>query len=49
MIVKWCNKEKKSSSKKNVAATTVVKWDEHVFIDTGKVEKDYIEDSKIEL
>jgi hypothetical protein len=47
--VKWCGKEKKSSSKKNVAATTVAKWDEHIFMDSGKVTRDFIEDSNIEL
>ena len=49
LVVKWCGKEKKSSSKKKVAATTVAKWDEHVFMDSGKVTRDFIEDSNIEL
>jgi hypothetical protein len=26
-----------------------VKWDEHVFLDSGKVTKDFIEDSWVEL
>ena len=49
LVIKWCGKEKKTSSKKNVAVTTIAKWDEHAYIDSGKVEREIIEDSKIEL
>lgn len=47
--IKWCGKNKKTSTKKNVSATTVAKWDEHIFLDSGKVEKSFIEDSWVEL
>jgi hypothetical protein len=49
MLIKWCGKDRKTSSKKDLAATTVAKWDEHIFVDSGKVTKDFIEDSKIEM
>lgn len=47
--IRWCGKEGSVATKNNVTRSTVVKWDEHVFMDSGKVTKEEISDSKLEF
>lgn len=47
--VKWCGKEGQSATKNAVTKTTKVKWDEHIFLDSGKLSKEEINDSRIEF
>jgi hypothetical protein len=47
--IKWCGKESQTATKNNITASTQCKWDEHIFMDSGKVSKEEISDSKIEF
>ena len=47
--VKWCGKESQSATKKAVTRTASVKWDEHIFLDSGKLSKEEINDSRLEF
>ena len=47
--VKWCGKEGQSGTKSAVSRTTLVKWDEHVFLESGKLSKEEINDSRLEI
>ena len=47
--IKWCGKEAQTATKNNVTISTCPKWDEHIFMESGKVSKDEISDSKIEI
>lgn len=47
--VSFMGKIKQTSVKKDVTSTTIVKFDEHIFINTGKIETKDIEEALIEV